>query len=191
LIYFLFWFKQKIKIDNVFLVVFFVVFFIGAVEFEVVYAGLFGMMVALLEKEENKYFFKNKIFVFSLLVLCAMMRTIPRQRISCVFFATLILFLPKLPLLNKLFSSKLAEFVNKISFGIYSFHWPVLCSIGMIILMNTYQKSGLGMSCFVVAGACIIITILMSIVYYYCIEKHIYSVLKKLEKGWKKKWIKE
>ena len=187
LIYFLLWLKEKIKNDNVFLLFFFVAIIIGLLESKVMYAGLFGMMVALLEKEENKAYLQNKIFVFFLLVLCALMRSIPRSNIACVFFAILIILLPKLPLLNKLFSSKFAEFINKISFGIYSFHWPVLCSIGMLILINMYKRIGLLMACVVVVCVCVVISFFVSIVYYYCIEKHIYSILKKIEKSWKKK----
>lgn len=186
LIYLLLWFKHKIKSDNAFLIVFFCGFLVSLFKFEVVYAVLFGMMVALLEKEENQVFFKNKIFVFTLLVLCAMMRAVPRQRLSCVFFAMLILMLPKLPLLNKLFSSRLADFINKISFGIYSFHWPVLCSIGMLVLIKIYPAIGLLKACVVTAAVCIAITFLISIIYYYCIEKFIYVGLKKIEKGRKK-----
>ena len=186
IIYFLLWFKERIKKENMFLLAFCGVFIIGLFEFEVIYAGLFGMMVSFLEKETNKSLFKNKFFMLFFLVLCAMMRTMPRQRLSCVFFATLILLLPKLPLLNNMFSSKLAEFISKISFGIYSFHWPVLCSVGMLILMKTCHSFGLLKACIVTAGICIGITVLISILYYYCIEKYIYVGLKKLEKGWKK-----
>ncbi len=186
LIYFLLWLKEKTKNENVFLLAYFVVFIISALEFEVIYAGLFGMMVAVLEKKSDKSLLENKYFVLFLLVLCAMMRIVSRQRLSCMFFAALILLLPKLPLLNNIFSSRLTQFISKISFGIYSFHWPILCSIGMLILMKIYQNIGLLKACIVSASICIVITVLISIIYYYCIEKHIYVGLKKLEKGWKK-----
>lgn len=182
LIYFLLWLKEKIKNKNLFFLIFFIALIIGLVNFNVMFAGLLGMMVALLEKEENKYFYKNKVFVFFLLILCAVMRIAPRSRISCVFFAALILLVPKLPILNNIFSSKIAQFFSKISFGIYSFHWPVLCSIGMLVLINTYKQIGLGTACIAACGICIVISLLISVIYYYCIEKHIYSALKKRDR---------
>ncbi len=185
LIYFLLWLKEKINNENLFLLIFFIILIIGLVEFNVMFAGLLGMMVSLLEKEENKSFYKNRVLAFFLLILCAVMRTAPRAKLSCIFFAALIILIPKLPLLNRLFSSKIAEFVSKISFGIYSFHWPVLCSIGMLVLINTYRQIGFGKACIIVGGISVAVSFLISIIYYYCIEKNIYSILKKKERDWK------
>ncbi len=182
IIYFLLWLKEKAKSDNIFLLVFFSALIIGLVEFYVVYAGLVGMMVALLGKEENKTFLKNKFFALFTLAICAFMYSMPRRQLSCIFFGALIMLLPEIPLFNKIFSSKCAAFINKISFGIYSFHWPVFCSVGMLVLLSLYESVGLLKASAVVILLCVAITFLISIIYYYGIEKHCYRFLKKIDK---------
>lgn len=52
-----------------------------------------------------------------------------------IYWTAIMLFLPRFEFLKKLFSSKAAKFCGKISFGIYSLHWPLLCSLGSLVLI--------------------------------------------------------
>lgn len=186
IIYFLNWLKNKTNNLSVFYVILFVALISSMVISNVVFAGLFGMVLAILENSEKREILNNKVFVLMLIVFSAVLYFIPRSRISCLFFGTLILLIPKLPIINNILSSKIATFVNKISFGIYSFHWPVFCSIGMLILINTHKSVGLLLSSLIAAIISVLVTFVISIVYCYCVEKYIYRFLKKIEKTWSK-----
>ena len=187
LIYFLNWLKNKINNKNIFYGILFIALISSMAISNVIFAGLFGMALCILEYSDKKKILSNKIFVLMIIVFSAALYFIPRPRISCVFFGALILLVPKLPIINNILSSKIATFVNKISFGVYSFHWPIFCSIGMLLLVNTYKRVGLLSASLVASIVSALVTILISIIYHYCIEKHIYSLLKKLEKVWSRK----
>ena len=187
IIYFLNWLKNKINNQNVFYTVLFVALISSMAISNVVFAGLFGMALCILENTNKTEILSNKIFALMIVVFSAALYFIPRSRISCVFFGALILLIPRLPIVNNVLSSKFMGFIAKISFGIYSFHWPVLCSVGMLVLLNTYKRIGLLSASLTAVAISIILTFIISIIYYFCIEKHIYGFLKKLEKYWRRK----
>lgn len=60
-----------------------------------------------------------------------------------VFFMALIVVVPKIAGLNTALSSKPFEFLGKISFGVYSFHWPLYCSVGALIMLGLSPHIGL------------------------------------------------
>ena len=188
LIYFFTWLRNKLSKINVFWIALFLTMAVSMVVSNIVFAGLFGMLICLIEKDKGKEFLSNKLCVFALTVFCGLLYFIPRSRISCVFFGAIILFIPKLPIVNKVISSKFACFFGKISFGIYSLHWPVFFSFGMLIISKTTEKFGLLESSVLAIIISIAITVLLSILYYYGIEKHIYKLLKILERAWRKRY---
>lgn len=181
IIYFFAWLKNRFANNNIILFALLITTVISMVFSNIIFAGLFGMLLHSLEQDNKKEVLSNKIFIVAAIAFCASLYFIPRSRIACLFFGALIVFLPKLPLINAIFSSKIALFFGKISFGIYSFHWPVFCSIGMLSLINMQQQFGLlkaSAFCIIIS---IVATIIVSILFYYTFEKWIYLYLKKAE----------
>lgn len=178
----------KSKINTNLFVVFWGVSLVGSIILSnVVFTGLLGMTLNFIQNDKTKTFINNKLFLVFSLALCLSLFVIPKSRIASVFFGALVLIVPKINILNAIFSSKVAQFINKMSFGIYSFHWPVLCSFGMYILIKTHENIGLINSVIVSSIASVVITITISILYYYLLEKQIYKGLKTLDTLWKKK----
>ena len=181
IIYFLQFLYCKIKKNSIFLSIVGVVFFTSMILSNVVFAGIFGYIINLIEKNKENKITTNKIFIFLAIIFSVSLYFIPRSRISCIFFGCLILLIPKLPFICSIFSSKLAQYINKISFGIYAFHWPVFCSIGMLCLIKFSQNTGLLTACIISYAIAVLTTILISVCFYHFIEKWIYILLKKFD----------
>ena len=84
--------------------------------------------------------------------------------------------------LQHLFASKPLLTLNKISFGVYAFHWPVICSIGSYVLLKgiKWQLNPIVsyLTAFVIS---LIFVILISIVYYHTVEKITTKTIKHLK----------
>ena len=180
IIYFLQFLHCKIKNNSIFLSIIGIVFFASMILSNVVFAGLFGYIINLIEKNKENKITTEKIFVFLAILFSVSLYFIPRSRIACIFFGSLILLIPKLPFVCSIFSSKLAQYINKISFGIYAFHWPIFCSIGMLCLIKLAANTGLFAACIISSVISVIITFLISACFYHFIEKWIYVLLKKI-----------
>lgn len=181
IIYFLQFLHCKIKNNSIFLSIIGIVFFASMILSNVVFAGLFGYIINLIEKNKENKITTEKIFIFLAIIFSVSLYFIPRSRIACIFFGSLILLIPKLPFVCSIFSSKLAQYINKISFGIYAFHWPIFCSIGMLCLIKLAANTGLFAACVISSVISAIITILISVCFYHFIEKWIYILLKKID----------
>ena len=115
-----------------------------------------------------------------IMIITTLLIYVSRPTCALLFFCALIVVVPKIKILNSIFTSKIAEFFGKISFGIYSFHWPVFCSAGMLILLEVYEKTNLIIAC-VLSGVCsIIITIILGIIYSATLEKFAMYLVKKI-----------
>ncbi len=180
IVYFFSLLENKLKNKNIFLVIVWGTLFTSLIISNIVFASVLGMLLYYFEKDNN--LMSNKISLFASIIFCASLFFIPRARISCVFFGSLIILIPKLPLLNTIFSCRTAQFINKISFGIYSFHWPIFCTFGMLILVNLSQKYNLFVSGILCSVISVIISLLFAVFYYYVFEKWIYISLKKIDK---------
>ena len=146
----------------------------------ILFASLFGMFVCWVERDAEA-FLKNKLFIWALLGFSFLLYMLSAAEISNLFFAALIVLIPQLPLLNGIFSCRAATFVGKISFGIYSFHWPLFCSVGMLLILLLSGAVGLMWACVIAMVVSIAATFAFSIVYYYGVEQWIYRLLKKVE----------
>ena len=105
---------------------------------------ILGMVLFWIERDFC--FLKDRqMFYIAVLLLClAITVNVGNIRIPQVmFFMALIVFVPKIKFLNWILSGKLMLFVGKISFGIYSFHWPIYCSLGALVIIYTYSRIGL------------------------------------------------
>jgi len=181
IIYFLLFLQCKIKNGNIFLCIVGIIFFISMVLSIIVFAGILGFVISLIENNNEKKITSEKVFVFFTIIFSASLYFISRTRIACIFFGCLILFIPKLPLICSVFASKIAQYINKISFGIYAFHWPVFCSFGMLCMIKLSASIGLLAAYIISSGISVLITILLAVCFYNFIEKRIYVLLRKLD----------
>ena len=188
-IYFFSFLKHKIN-NTLFVALWGTALFASMIVSYVIFAGLLGMTLNFVQYDKDKHFIENKLFLFFTLSFCLSLFFISRSCIASIFFGALVLITPKINFFNVIFSYKLAQFINTISFGIYSFHWPVFCSFGMLALIKTYESIGLFASFVLSSLVATIVTIVISILYYFFIEKRIYKALKVFDALWKKKTIK-
>ena len=172
--------KNKLTNKTVFLTIVFGSLLVSFVLSNVVFASIAGMLLYYFEKDSQ--LISNKISVLAIIIFCASLNFVPRNRISCVFFGALILLIPKLPLFNAIFSCRIAQFINKISFGIYAFHWPIFCSIGMLMFVKLCQTHNLFVSGIISSIISVVLSLLSAIIFYYVFEKQIYVLLNKLNK---------
>lgn len=187
LIYLLSYIKNKVR-PGAFVFITGVIFFVSMVFSNIVFAGIFGMIVNNVQFDKEKKISHNQLFWLFVLVFCAMLFFIPRSRIASVFFGALVIFVPKIKFINLSLCSKPAQFINKISFCIYSFHWPVFCSVGMLVLVKFCESLSLPLSAVLSVTISIIVTLVISVFYYFLIEKQIYKAIKKLDLVWRKKY---
>ena len=89
-------------------------------------------------------------FYFGILVIALAISVLDKALIICV---------PKIGILNNVFSSKLFEFIGNISFGIYSFHWPLYCSVGGLVIVCLAAQTGLLISIILAMAISFILTI--------------------------------
>lgn len=74
---------------------------------------------------------KQLFYVFILLVALGL-SIVDKIYIQRMFFIALLICIPKIKILNSIFSSRIFKFTGDVSFEIYSFHWPLYCSLGAL-----------------------------------------------------------
>ena len=94
---------------------------------------------------------------------------------AVLYFALFIIMLNGNKVIQGALSGKVLHELSKISFGIYSFHWPLFCSVGALMMLKFPIKNGIILSWIV----CISLAILISIFYHVVFEKNINKILKK------------
>ena len=105
----------------------------------IIVASLLGMMVCWYEKKIEQLIKFKIIFVLLGVIVLTLCVFQIRTDLKPLYFAIMLGIVPRLDRIKELFSGNLLTFLGRISFGIYSFHWPVFCSVGMLML-----KMGLG-----------------------------------------------
>lgn len=88
-----------------------------------------------------------------------------------LFFMALIILVPKMIGINKILSSKMFEFLGKISFGIYSFHWPLYCSVGALIMVELSSSIGVLYSLIIAMLGTGCLTVVISWLYHILCER--------------------
>lgn len=96
-------------------------------------------------------------------------REVPRH--IELIFATMIATTPYIPVLSRFLSSRPLKFLGSISFGIYSFHWPVFCCIGAWILLIATPGLGIWWAFLVTFVSSVVITLVMSYLFSQTAEK--------------------
>ena len=110
-------------------------------------------------------------FYFGILIIALAISVLDKSYMKQLFFLALIICVPKIGILNNVFSSKLFEFIGNISFGIYSFHWPLYCSVGGLVIVCLAAQTGLLISIILAMVISFILTIILSWLYHISCEK--------------------
>lgn len=142
-------------------------------------ACIAGMFLLWFEKDYRKII-KEEWFAYVIIAGTMSLYIIARAYISFLFWATLIVFIPKAKVMYKIFTSKIAIFFGKISFGIYSFHWPVLCSMGMFIVLKMADKWGVFSACMYALILSSIVTMIIAVIFHMTFEKLSSKIIRKI-----------
>lgn len=95
----------------------------------------------------------------------------PSNQIAASFWGAVIVIVPYITCVEQLLSSKALLFLGQISFGIYSFHWPVVCSVGAQLLLFFAIKIGIAGAVMILAVSSAIVTCFMAYAYMLTVEK--------------------
>lgn len=135
---------------------------------DVIYACFIGMVFANYRTFYHKllppqYFYGKAISV--LLVLLSF-------KIDWVlFFSLLIYTIPYFSLFDNLLSYRIPSYFGKISWGIYSFHWPMICSLGAYILLVCFPIYGIWKATILASSITAFATVILSHIYTNTFEK--------------------
>lgn len=142
-------------------------------------ACLVGM--ALQKFEEKREDLRNSpIFAFWM-IISSVLLYIYEERIMCaILFAILVYYLPKWNFANNILSSKPFQFLGDISWGVYSFHYPILSSVGALIILNV--KTNVLVACIIGIGVSVVLAVLLAIIYRYTFEIIISKWINSLKK---------
>lgn len=87
-------------------------------------------------------------------------------------WCAIVIFVNRTPCLVKFFSSKIFLLMGKISFGVYSFHWPVICSAGSYVLVQCLENQVRTLAAFGLSLAVsVAVTVMLSVIYLVTVEK--------------------
>lgn len=187
-IYLLVYMKSKItslKIYSFFIFTIIFGVFILNLKFNIFYStiifGCFlGAIISLYEEQIEK-FIDNKMAIITFILSIIIYLLYPNLYTSIFLFATSVLFIPKITLLDKLLKNKILEYLGKISFGIYSFHWPVICSMGSLVIVLSWNKINPVFSITLTSAFSIFATIVISDFYNITAEKWSTKIVKNVK----------
>ena len=143
----------------------------------IITACLAGMLVSFYEKSDIT---TKPCYAFWFIVIAMAVYFLPDTLNSIIFFAALIVFIPRIRLLNTIFSSKPFQFAGSISWGIYSFHWPIICSVGALSIVGLSTQIGIIEAYTVTFFFVLILTVLLSVCFFYSLERLAASLTKKM-----------
>lgn len=152
----------------------------------IVFSCVCGMLVQWYEENIRKAIKAKWIAgIFLIFVLVGCMLQFKLQW-SMIYFSIFIIFLPYFQKAIKFFERKEFLDLGTISFGIYSFHWPVLCSVGARLLLMLYGKVNVSVVVGAVFAASVVITMLLAYAYHVSLERLSFAIIDKGESSLKR-----
>ena len=130
---------------------------------------LIGMLFSFCEDVEG--ILKKPYFAFWVMVTAMLLYTSSPTYVTVLFFLSLVIFIPKVKLFDTVFSSTAFDFLGKISWGIFSFHWPVMCSLGALIIIAMQPKAGMPASYVTACVVSGIVSLLLAFVFHFSFER--------------------
>ncbi len=145
--------------------------------YPIIAAGLIGMLAS--RSEENGVR-GQPWYAASFIILALAICVLPVKIIAAFSFAVLILLIPNVKALNSFFSGKICKFFGDISWGIYSFHWPLICSVGSLWLITAAAQIGLRKAYVIGLPIVFVLTVLISWGFRHTFEKLSAFITKKI-----------
>ena len=180
-IYIISYLKNKFpKYNKLIVAVSLALVFVGFKLSSIVSACVIGMLLGWYEDRIEKIVTTSG-FAISAVLITFLCYFLPRTQISLLFFSSLILYVPKIKILNSIFSSKVAEFIGKISFGIYSFHWPLYSSVGALFIIYLSVYFNLKIVLILAVVLTVLTTIILSYLYNITFERFAGFITKKIK----------
>lgn len=140
-------------------------------------SGLLGMAVYWFEEIINRVLSKRYIYILGAMGLVFVSAFQVRTDLKPLYFAILIGIIPQLHHVKEILASRFLVFLGTISFGIYSFHWPIFCSIGMLILKKEINEISMGISFLITYIVSMGGSICLAYIYHIVIERPIAKTL--------------
>ncbi len=136
----------------------------------ILFACLIGATLVFCEKWiNNKTSYLIKILIF---FMCGLLYILTNNYcLAILLFSCCIIFIPEMKVIKRILQARPFDYLGKVSFGIYVFHWPVICSIGACLLMALWEScGGIGAYC---AAVCVSggITLFLAIIYNCTVER--------------------
>lgn len=145
----------------------------------IITACLIGMLISLYEEVDG--ILKKSYFSFGAILVAMTQYLFSGTYVFNLFFVFLILFVPRSKIFNCVLTWKPVQFLGKVSWGIYSFHWPLMCSLGAMLIIALQPQMGLlnsyGLSCVLMTIA----TFLISVAFYLSFERLSSYLSKKID----------
>lgn len=89
-----------------------------------------------------------------------------------VFYCILLILVERLEFLKKFFGNKIFQIMGMLSFGVYSFHWPVICSVGSLVLSAGLSAGMNGDVVYVLSFVVsFLTTTILALIYRFTVEK--------------------
>lgn len=146
---------------------------------KVAFSCFFGVIIAFYEPYLKKFFQKSKIISLAILFMLSVCYMIKEELYFILpLFASLLLSVQEI---TSLFDkSKLLRYIGKISFGIYSFHWPIFCSAGALLIIELCKHTSVLSAYIVTFIFCIILSFILAIIYNLTAEKWSTTITQKI-----------
>ena len=147
-----------------------------------VYFGcLVGMLLGMYEDKMYETV-RSQYFAFLILLAALLRNSLPALFIDGLASVFIILFVPRLRFLDVFLSSRPVNFLGEISWDIFSFHWPVLCSFGAVAMLKTFTGDNLAATFWAGLGVSILVTFAISAAYYFTFDKLTEAIMSFLKK---------
>ena len=141
----------------------------------------FGMVIAQHEQVIRRLFTSFRWLPLSLVAFTALLYFFfPASILRILLFGVLIAAIPYIPLADRILSRGIPQFLGKISFGIYSFHWPVFCSVGAWALLFFTPELGIWWAFAISAVSSVATTLVLSFLYNLTLEKLSNQIIEKV-----------